>query len=90
MTPLDHRFSAPLEKHGAFDTWVTVPGSADVLGTGKAAKIAGTIDGHAFTATLMPSGSGPHWLPPRKAIRQAIGKDAEGDVVDVHLTERFT
>lgn len=38
----------------------------------------------------MPSGSGPHWLPLRKAIRQAIGKDAAGDLVTVHLQQRFS
>lgn len=88
--PLDHTFTAPLEKDGAFDTWVTVEGSSELLGTGKAVKVAGTIDGHEFAATLMPSGTGPHWLPLRKAIRQAIDKDAAGDEVTVHLQQRLT
>lgn len=88
--PLDHTFTASLEKGGAFDTWVTVDGSKELLGTGKAVKVTGTIDGHEFAATLMPSGSGPHWLPLRKAIRQSIGKDAAGDEVTVHLRQRLT
>lgn len=88
--PLDHIFIASLEKHGAFDTWVTVPGSAELLGTRRAAKVSGTIDGHAFEATLMPSGEGPHWLPLRKAIRKLIGKDEAGDEVTVHLEQRFS
>lgn len=86
--PLDFTFTAPLEKDGAFDTYLTVPDSQHVLGTGRAVKVAGTLDGHPFEATLMPSGGGPHWLPLRRALRAAIGKDAAGDEVDVHLTAR--
>ncbi|MGY1671943.1 hypothetical protein [Geodermatophilus sp. SYSU D00710] len=56
----DARFTAPLEKDGA------------------------------FTATCMPSGEGPHWPPLRKAICQAIGKDAAGQEVPVHLQQRFS
>lgn len=66
---LDHEFTAVLQKGGAFDTYLTVPGSVDLLGTRKAVKVTGTIDGHPFAATLMPSGSGPHWLPLRMALR---------------------
>jgi hypothetical protein len=87
---LDLEFTAAIEKDGAFATYLTVPGSADALGTRKAVKVAGTIDGHPFTATLMPSGAGPHWLPLRAAICRAIGKGAAGDEVRVRLTERFT
>ena len=50
--PLDHAFTAPIEKDGAFATYVTVPGSAELLGTRRAVKVSGTIDGHPFTATL--------------------------------------
>ena len=88
--PLDHSFTAPLEKDGSFDTYVTVPGSAALLGTRRAVKVAGTIDGHPFTATLMPSGSGPHWLPIRAALRKAIGKDTAGDEVAFRLEQRFS
>ncbi|MGC4869227.1 DUF1905 domain-containing protein [Micromonospora sp. DT53] len=52
--PLDYRFTAPIEKDGAFATYVTVPDSADLLGTRRAVKVTGTIDGHPFSATLMP------------------------------------
>jgi hypothetical protein len=88
--PLDHEFTAALEKDGAFATFITVPGSAELLGTGRAVKVAGTIDGHAFAATLMPSGQGPHWLPLRAAICRAIGKSRAGEEVSIHLRERFT
>jgi hypothetical protein len=88
--PLDHTFEAPIEKDGAFATFVTVIGSAELLGTGKAVKVEGTIDGQPLAATLMPSGQGPHWLPLRAAICRAIGKNQEGETVTVHLDRRLT
>ena len=89
-SPLDHAFAAALEKDGAYATFVTVHGSKELLGTGKATKIGGTIDGHAFEATLMPSGTGPHMLPLRKAICEAIGKSEAGEQVTIHLQRRFS
>ena len=88
--PLDLVFTAPIEKDGAFPTFVTVPGSAEALGTRRAVKVAGTIDGHEFAATLMPSGSGPHWLPLRAALCTATGKSRAGDQVTVALRQRLT
>ena len=88
--PLDYLFTAPIEKHGAFPTYVTVPGSVELLGTGRPAKVIGTIDGHAFSATLMPSGKGPHWLPLRAAICDSIGKHEAGVDVTVHLEQRLS
>lgn len=85
---LDHTFTAPIEKDGAFATYVTVTGSAELLGTRRAVKVAGTIDGRAFEATLMPSGHGPHWLPLRAALTRAVGKSDAGELVTVHLEER--
>ncbi len=87
---LDLTFTAPIEKDGAFPTFVTVPGSAEALGTGRAVKVAGTVDGHDFAATLMPSGTGPHWLPLRAAICTAIGKSRGGDEVTVRLDRRLS
>jgi hypothetical protein len=52
--------------------------------------VAGTIDGHPFAATLMPSGPGPHWLPIRAALRRAIGKDSAGDEVAFRLEQRIS
>jgi hypothetical protein len=88
--PMDYTFTAPIEKGGAFATFLTVPRSAELLGTRKAVKVTGTMDGHDFAATLMPSGSGPHWLPVRAALCKAIGKSAAGEEVTVHLTQRLT
>jgi hypothetical protein len=87
---LDHAFTAPIEKDGAFATYVTVPGSAELLGTRRAVKVSGTIDGHPFTATLMPSGNGPHWLPLRAALCKVIGKSQLGDEVSFHLEQRLS
>jgi hypothetical protein len=88
--PLDLGFTAPIEKDGAFATFVTVPGSAEALGTRRAVKVGGTIDGHEFAATLMPSGSGPHWLPLRAALCKATGKSRAGERVTVQLQQRFS
>ena len=88
--PLDLTFTASIEKDGAFPTYLVVPDSAEVLGTRRAVKVTGTADGHAFAATLMPSGSGPHWLPLRAAICSPIGKSRAGEHVTVHLQRRLT
>jgi hypothetical protein len=88
--PLDVTFTAPIEKDGAVTTYLSVPGSAELLGTRRAVKVTGTTDGHPFAATLMPSGTGPHWLPLRAAICAAIGKDRAGEEVTVHLQQRLS
>lgn len=88
--PLDLAFTAPIQKDGAFATYVTVPGPAEALGTRRAVKVGGTIDGHEFAATLMPSGAGPHWLPLRAALCTATGKSRAGDQVTVELRQRFS
>lgn len=90
MHSLDHTFTAPIEKDGSFATYVTVPGSAELLGTRRAVKVSGTIDGHPFAATLMPSGNGPHWLPIRAALCRLIGKDQAGTEVTFRLEQRLS
>jgi len=87
---IDFSFRAPIQKDGAFPTFVTVPGSPAYFGTRRPVKVTGTIDGHGFAATLMPSGEGPHWLPLRAAVCTAIGKAAAGEEVAVHLTQRLS
>ena len=87
---LNVTFTVPIEKDGAFPTFLTVPDSAEMLGTRRAVKVTGTTDGHPFAATLMPSGSGPHWLPLRAALCKAIGKSRAGEDVTVHLQRRLT
>ena len=70
--------------------YLELAGSADLLGTRRAVKVAGTLDGHPFEATLMPSGAGPHWLPLRSALCKAIGKSDAGEQVAVHLQQRVS
>ncbi len=88
--PLDASFTASIEKDGAFATYLELPGSDDLLGTRRAVKVAGTIDGHPFAATLMPSGKGPHWLPLRAALCKILGKSQAGEKVAVLLQQRFS
>ena len=39
---LDHTFTAPIQKDGAFATYLVVPDSADLLGTRRPVKVSGT------------------------------------------------
>ena len=87
---LDASFTAPIRKDGAFATYLELPGSAELLGTRRAVKVAGTLDGHPFEATLMPSGAGPHWLPLRAALCKVIGKADAGEQVAVCLRQRLS
>ncbi len=89
---IDLAFTGTLYRDDSIGGWtiVDVPGSDVTLGTRKAVKVGGRIDGQAFRATLMPSGNGPHLLPINAALRKRIGKDLPGSDVTVHLTERFT
>ena len=88
--PLDAVFTAPIRKDGAFPTYLELEGSAEILGTRRAVKVGGTLDGHPFDATLMPSGAGPHWLPLRAALCKVIGKADAGEEVAVRLQQRFS
>ncbi len=76
--PLDAAFTAAIRKDGAYPTHLELPGSDALLGTRRAVGVAGTLDGHPFRATLMPSGGGPHWLPLRAALCRTIGRPAPG------------
>jgi hypothetical protein len=87
---LDASFTAPIRKDGAFPTYLELTGSAELLGTRRAVKVAGTLDGHPFEATLMPSGAGPHWLPLRAALCKTIGKADAGEEVAVRLQRRLS
>lgn len=78
--PLDYTFTAPIEKDGAFATFLTVPGSAELLGTRRAVKVVGILDGeHPFEATLMPSGADligfrSAWRSARRLARASLEK----------------
>ncbi|RII88000.1 DUF1905 domain-containing protein [Clavibacter californiensis] len=89
--PLDLAFTATIGVTVKGDLWpcVEVPGSVGILGTGKAVKVAATVDGEPLTAGLLPTGIGGHMLSISAKLRKRLGKDL-GDQVDVRITERLT
>ncbi len=85
---LDIAFAAPIiADNNSGWLCVQMPGSAEVFGTGKAVKVEGTVNGHEYTASMLPVGGGTHMMPIRTALRKTLGKGL-GDVVEVHLTAR--
>lgn len=88
---LNHHFTGPLTHPAMPASWTVVfmPDSKVTLGTGKPVKVEGTVDGHPFTATLMPSGEGGHFLSLKATLRSSVGKEI-GEVVAVHLAWRAT
>lgn len=89
--PLDLRFTAPIGVDVKGDVWscVEIPGSKELLGTGKAVKVTATVDGEPLVVSLMPTGTGGHMLSISAKLRKKIGKEI-GDDVAVHLSERLT
>jgi len=88
--PLEAAFTARIRTDGAFATYVELAGSDEVLGTRRAVRVAGTLDGHPFTATLVPSGAGPHRLPLRAGLCTVTGEDRAGEELTVLLLQRFS
>ncbi|MEJ7839832.1 MAG: DUF1905 domain-containing protein [Thermomicrobiales bacterium] len=88
---IDITFTAAVYRDDSIGGWtvVTMEGSGEFFGTRKPVKVAGTMDGHPFEATLLPKGDGTHLVPIKAALRKTIGK-AGGDSVTIHLTHRFT
>lgn len=89
--PIDFTLTGTLESDDSIGGWtiLPLPGVVDVLGTRKPAKVAGTVDGEPFAATILPWGDGVQMIPVKAAVRKKIGKQA-GDEVTIHLTERFS
>ncbi|WP_411700522.1 DUF1905 domain-containing protein [Conyzicola sp.] len=89
--PIDVTFTAPIGVSVKGEMWacVEVPGSAELLGTGRSVKVVATVDGEPLTAGLMPTGSGGHMLSISAKLRKKLGKNI-GDSVTVRLSERLT
>ncbi|WP_430591854.1 DUF1905 domain-containing protein [Humidisolicoccus flavus] len=87
----DFTFTAVIETLDKGPDWnvVVLPDSKEIFGTGKSLKVAGTIDGAAFSSAFLPTGQGAHLLSVPAKIRKSIGKGL-GDEVTVHLTQRLT
>jgi hypothetical protein len=75
------------DEHKGGWTYALLPGSKDVLGTGKPVRVAGTVDAVAVEATLLPMGGGTHMLPLKQAIVRALGK-GDGDSIAVRIGPR--
>ena len=83
---MDGVFTATIikeEKKGGW-TYVLWPESKALLGTGKAVKVVGTMDGHDFEATLLPWGNGSHMLPIKASLLKSLEKQ-DGNLVEVRL-----
>lgn len=89
--PMDLRFSAPIGVEVRGDTWscVEIPDSRELFGTGKALKVAASVNGAPLAVGLMPTGTGGHMLSISAKLRRKIGKEI-GDDVEVHISERLT
>lgn len=88
---IDTTFTAPIIRDEATGGWtmVLMPGSGNFFGTRKPVKVAGTIDGHPFAATMLPMGDGTHMIPIRVALRKTVGKEHGADVT-VRLERRYS
>jgi hypothetical protein len=84
-------FIAPMIRDEALGGWTVVlmPDSSSFFGTRQPVKVAGTIDGHPFSATMLPIGDGTHLIPVKAALRETIGKEHGADVT-IRLEQRYS
>jgi len=89
--PIDFTITGVIETDDSIGGWsiVPLPGVVEELGTRKAVKVGGTIDGVPFKATIMPWADGTQMIPVNAGLRKKLGKGS-GDEVTIHLVERFT
>jgi hypothetical protein len=88
-TAPEHEFVVPLRRDDGEGAWTiaVLPASGELLGTRRPVKVAGSVDGHRFEATLLPVGDGTHMLAVRADLRRRAGK-GNGDVVHIRLRRR--
>lgn len=67
---------------------VQVPDSAALCGTGKSVRVAATVNGHPYEASMLPIGGGVHMLPLRAPFRRQLELEL-GDDVDLVLLRRL-
>ncbi|WP_368565716.1 YdeI/OmpD-associated family protein [Pseudoxanthomonas sp. UTMC 1351] len=71
----------PAQPKGAAWTFLILPAEASAkLPARSQVTVDGTLDGHAFQATLDPDGQGSHWLKVDKALREAAGVAVDATV----------
>ena len=83
------RFSAPLLRPAQpkYARWrfLRLPAAASAgLPSRGMVSVSGTLDGHAFKATLEPDGEGSHWLKVPRALHEAANAQA-GETVTLVL-----
>ena len=88
---MDFSFTAPIGVPIKGEMWscVGVPGSVELMGTGRSVRVVGTVDGEQLTSAMMPTGSGGHMISISAKLRKKLGKEI-GEHVAVHLSERLT
>jgi Domain of unknown function (DUF1905)/Bacteriocin-protection, YdeI or OmpD-Associated len=82
-----HKFEATLVRPEGTGTWtfLVVPlETSEEFGTKSQVRVKGTVDGHPFRSTLLPTGDGGHFLVVKSDIRRAIAKEA-GEKVQVAM-----
>lgn len=76
----------PASPKGAAWSFLLLPATASKkLPTRSMVSVDGSINGHAFSATLEPDGEGSHWLQVSGAMRKAVGINV-GDAIELEVT----
>lgn len=90
LGPMDLQFTAPIGVTIKGDVWscVEIPDSKVLFGTGKAVKVAASVDGEPLDVALMPTGTGGHMLSISAKLRKKINKGV-GDEVAIRISERL-
>ena len=92
MSELDYTFTATIgvDVKGKLWSCVEIPGSVELLGTGKSARVDASVEAVELeNVGLMPTGTGGHMLSLSAKVRKQLKKDL-GDSVTVRLRRRLT